>query len=104
MRNKLATAFIALCLINGAALADDDCIDPVEDWQTKDRLRQMLQEKGWKVKRIKVDDGCYEVRGLDRNGHRVKAKVSPASLKVLQLKIKFQGSEDNSDYLDEQGK
>ena len=104
MKNRLATASIVLCLISAAALADDDCMDPVKDWQTKEQLRQMLQEKGWKVKRIKVDDDCYEVKGLDRNGYQVEAKVSPASLKILKLKIKFPGSGDTSVYLDKQGR
>lgn len=102
MKNKFVTAFITSCLISGVALADDDCTDPVADWQPKERLRQMMTEYGWDVKRIKVDDGCYEVKGLDRNGHEVEAKVSPASLKLLQLEVRFQDAKDISDYLNNQ--
>jgi len=102
MKNKLITAFITSCLISGAALADDDCTDPVADWQPKEHLRQTMIDNGWKVQRIKVDDGCYEVKGLDRNGHQVEAKFSPASLKILELEIKFDGSGDISDYLGNQ--
>lgn len=100
MKNKLITAFITSCLISGAALADDDCTDPVADWQPKEQLRQMMIGNGWEVKRIKVDDGCYEVKGFDRNGHQVEAKFSPASLKIVELEIKFEGSGDTSDYLE----
>jgi len=103
MKNKLITAFITSCLISGAALADDDCTDPVADWQPKEQLRQMMIDNGWEVQRIKVDDGCYEVKGLDRNGHRVEAKFSPASLKIVELEIKFEGSGDISDYLGNRG-
>ncbi len=99
MKNKLITAVFASCLMSGAALADDDCTDPVAEWQPKEQLRQMIIGNGWDVKRIKVDDGCYEIKGLDRNGHRVKAKFSPASLKIIELEIKFDGSGDASDYL-----
>jgi hypothetical protein len=99
-KNKLITAFIASCLLSGAALAKDDCTDPVTDWQPKEQLQQMMEDKGWDVKRIKVDDGCYEIKGLDRNGHRVEAKFSPASLKIIELEIKFNGTGDTSDYLD----
>lgn len=99
MRNKLITAFITSCLISGSALAGDDCTDPVTDWQPKERLHQMMLNQGWDVKRIKVDDGCYEVKGRDRNGHEVKAKFSPASLEILELDIKFEDSADTSDYL-----
>jgi len=100
MKYKLMTTFITSCLISGAALAKDDCTDPLTDWQPKEQLRQMMIGQGWDIKRIKVDDGCYEVKGRDRNGHRVEAKFSPASLEVIELEIKFDGSGDTSDYLD----
>lgn len=98
-KTKLATTFIISCLVSGAALAKDDCTDPVTDWQPKEQLRQMMVDKGWDVKRIKVDDGCYEIKGFDRNGHQVEAKFLPASLKIIELDIKFDGSGDTSDYL-----
>lgn len=100
MKNKLITAFITTCLISGVALADNDCTDPVADWQPKEHLRELMVESGWEVKRIKVDDGCYEIKGRDRKGNRVEAKFSPASLKIIELEIKFDDSGDASDYLD----
>ena len=103
MKNNLMTAFIASCLISGTTLADDDCTDPMTEWQPREQLRQMMIDSGWEVKRIKTDDGCYEVKGLDRNGHQVEAKFSPASLEILELEIKFVGSGDSSDYLGNQG-
>lgn len=99
MKNQFITVFITSCLMSGVALAGDDCTDPAVDWQPKERLRQMMIDKGWDVKRIKVDDGCYELKGLDRKGHRVEAKFSPASLEIIELEIKFNGSGDTSDYL-----
>lgn len=100
MKNRLITVFITSCLMSGAALADDDCTDPVLEWQPREHLRQMMTDNGWEVKRIKEDDGCYEVKGFDRNGHRVEAKFSPASLEIIELEIKFEGTGDTSDYLD----
>lgn len=99
MKNKRVIFLIASCLVSGTALADDDCTDPVSEWQPRDQLRQMIEDKGWQVKQIKVDDGCYEVKGLDRKGNRIKATFSPASLKIRELKIKFDKSGDASDYL-----
>jgi hypothetical protein len=99
MKKKLISAFITSCLISGAALADGDCTDPVADWQPRENLRQMVIDNGWDVKRIKVDDSCYEVKGLDRNGHQVEAKFSPALLKIIELEIKFESTGDTSDYL-----
>lgn len=88
-------------VFTGTALADVDCDDPVASWQPRDNLRQQLENNGWKVKRIRVDDGCYEVRGIDRNGNRFEAKFSPASLDIRELEIRFQHRHGQaSDYLD----
>ncbi|MGV2871360.1 PepSY domain-containing protein [Colwellia sp. E150_009] len=101
MQKKLTTFLVASCLLSGTALADhDDCNDPVSAWQPREQLRLMVENKGWQVKRIKVDDGCYEVKGFDRKGNRLKATFSPASLKLRELSIKFGDSGDASDYLD----
>lgn len=100
MKNKMIAVAIASFFVSGALLAGDDCVDPVAEWQPKEELRQMMESKGWQVKRIKVDDGCYEVKGLDRDGHEVEGKFSPATLKIVELEIKFNGSEDASTYLD----
>lgn len=56
-----STALISV-LANGYALADDDCGEPVNDWQPRETLRlQVEQRYGWTVQRIKVDDGCYKI-------------------------------------------
>jgi len=93
------TALMVTFLISTAVLADDDCTDPVADWQPQENLRQLMIDNGWDVKRIKVDDGCYEVKGFDQDGHRVEAKFSPATLEIRELEIKFTGSGSRSAYL-----
>lgn len=92
-------AALASMFIGGAALADDDCTDPVADWQPREVLRQQLEEQGWSVRRIKVDDGCYEAKGTDHNGNRFKAKYWPASLHIYKLKVKFDKGGTAADYL-----
>lgn len=85
----LTTTLLAAILATGTAFADEDCNDPVADWQPKQTLRQMLEAKGWKIQRIKVDDGCYEVKGYDQNGNKVKAEYFPASLRLRKLETRF---------------
>lgn len=85
----LITTLLTATLMAGASYADGDCHDPVSDWQPKHVLRQQLEAEGWQVQRIKVDDGCYEVKGLDQNGNKVKAEYYPASLRLREIKIKF---------------
>lgn len=96
----LAAAVLVSLSFSSAALASNDCTDPVADWQPREVLRQQLEQKGWQVQRIKVDDGCYEVRGIDKIGNRFEAKYAPASLSIRELEIKFDGHGDAADYLD----
>jgi hypothetical protein len=69
-----------------SAWADDDCDAPISRWQSRDAVRQMAAAQGWQVERLKIDDGCYEIRFTDTQGRRFKAKIDPETLKVLKLK------------------
>jgi hypothetical protein len=66
--------------------ASDDCDAPVNRWQTREALRQWAAAQGWQVQRLKIDDGCYEIRGTDAQGRTFKAKIDPETLKVLKMK------------------
>lgn len=87
-----ATALIAAIVLGalapGMALADDDddCKVPMAQWQPREVVEQMARARGWTVGRIKVDDGCYEIRGQDEAGRAIEAKVDPASLAVIRVK------------------
>lgn len=95
----ISSVLLASLLASGALLADDDCTDPVADWQPRETLRQQIEQEGWTVRRIKVDDGCYEVRGQDRQGNKLKATYAPASLQLRELEIEFRPDADTSGYL-----
>jgi len=99
-RLLLASIAMAFILASGTAMADNDCVDPVANWQPREVLRQQLEQQGWTVQRIKVDDGCYEVRGIDRLGNNFKAKYAPASLRIHKLEIEFSRDGVAGDYLD----
>lgn len=77
---KLAVAAALMLAIPGAAMATGlatcDSGDE-ETWQSQDALEELLTEQGWKVRRIKVDGGCYEVYALDDKGERVEAYFHP---------------------------
>ena len=66
--------------------ASDDCDAPVNRWQSRDAVRQMATAQGWQIHRLKIDDGCYEIRGTDSQGRSFKAKIDPETLKGLKLK------------------
>ena len=73
---------LSLSLLALPALADDDCDAPVNQWQSRDAVMQMAARQGWQVQRLKIDDGCYELRGRDAQGRAFKAKIDPRTLAV----------------------
>ena len=61
------------------------CDVPKEDWGTMDGLEAKLVEDGWQVRKVKVDEGCYEVYGTTPEGDRVEAYFDPASFETLLI-------------------
>ena len=85
---SLRHSFLALSLSLAIlpTWASDDCDAPVSRWQTREALRQWASAQGWQVHRLKIDDGCYEIRGTDAQGRTFKAQIDPETLKVLKIK------------------
>ena len=81
---------IALLLSTAAsqAAAERHCDAPVELWQSREAVHEMARERGWTLDRIKIDDGCYEVRGIDADGRAFKARIDPETLRVMKLKVR----------------
>ena len=77
---------LALSLAALPTLADDDCDAPMDRWQSREAVRQMAAREGWQIQRLKIDDGCYELRGTDAQGRTFKARIDPETLKVLKVK------------------
>lgn len=77
---------LSLGLAAFPVLAEDDCNAPLNRWQSRDAVREMAAAQGWQIQRLKIDDGCYEIRFTDAQGRRFKAKIDPETLKVLKLK------------------
>jgi hypothetical protein len=76
---------LALLGSPGSAIADEDCSVPMTDWQPRVAVQRMAEKQGWTVRRIKIDDGCYEIDGLDAQGRTVEATVDPATLTIISL-------------------
>ena len=84
LRDGLVVLSMGLAAV--PASAKDDCDAPVSRWQTREALRQWAAAQGWQIQRLKIDDGCYEIRGMDAEGRPFKAKIEPETLKVLKIK------------------
>jgi len=99
MEKPLFIAGILATLSVGAiAYADDnDCFVPMSQWQSRDAVRRMADEMGWTVRRIKIDDGCFEITGSDVSGHEIEAKIDPATLVVIDMEY------ENREHDEEEG-
>lgn len=79
----LALAVLAASLavaMPSAARADGRCAVPLADWQPREALKAKLEGAGWKVLKIRADDGCYKVLAVDPEGRTVKSRFDPATL------------------------
>lgn len=85
MRLALTILASLVALPAGSARADDDCFIPMADWKPREAVAAMAAELGWTVRRIKIDDGCYEIIGTDAEGRQMEATVNPATLEVMKI-------------------
>jgi hypothetical protein len=93
MRKTLTILAFLTALPAGAALADDDCFVPMADWQPREAVAEFAVAQGWEVRRIKIDDGCYEIGGRDATGRTIEVKLHPGTLQVIE----FEFEDDDDD-------
>lgn len=97
MKKSLATTIlIAGLAAAGAAHADDDCTVPMADWQPREAVQKMAEGQGWTVRRIKTDDGCYEIKGKDAKGRKIEVKVDPATLAIVEMELEDDDDDDHA--------
>jgi hypothetical protein len=77
MKTTLAFAVATLALGASLANAAEKCSVPVAEWKPRAELETMLKEKGWEVRTIKTEDGCYEAYAIDEKGEKVEAYFNP---------------------------
>ena len=85
MRKTLTILAFLAALPAGTALADDDCFVPMADWQPREAVAQFAIAQGWEVRRIKIDDGCYEIDGRDAQGRAIEVKLHPGTLEIVEF-------------------
>jgi hypothetical protein len=94
MRKMLLFLAVFSGLPVGQALAEEACFVPMADWQPREAVARLAKDKGWTVRRIKIDDGCYEIDARE-SGRRIEVTVHPATLQVIS--IETEEDEDGED-------
>lgn len=78
-------ALLALTLgaaASTAAWADGDRCQagPERDWRPMAELVGQLNQQGWWLRKVEIDDGCYEVEAVDREGRYHDVRFHPKTL------------------------
>ena len=82
---KLLLATVAVCF-TAPAFASDICAEhPKDQWMTEEAIAALVTEQGYKVKKVKKEDGCWEVKGT-KDGQRVEAYFDPISGELVKKK------------------
>ena len=81
---RTTIAFLAVIPASVAFADDDDCFVPMANWQPRDAVVQLATDNGWTVRRIKIDDGCYEIDGRDATGRQIEVTIHPQTLQVIE--------------------
>ncbi|MET0335602.1 MAG: PepSY domain-containing protein [Rhizobacter sp.] len=77
-----------LALAAGAASAHGDvkCETPKAEWKPQMELQAKLKNEGWRVRKVQVFNGCYEVYGFDAKGERTEAFFDPKTFERIEPK------------------
>ena len=57
------------------------------EWKSPADVKAAAEALGYKVRRVKVDDGCYEAYAFNRSGQRVEVYFHPVSLKIVKEEL-----------------
>ena len=57
---------------------------PREQWKPMAELATQLTAQGWKLEKIEIDDGCYEVEARDKDGWKVESYFHPVTLQRVR--------------------
>ena len=81
----ITTFVLSASLVHATGLATCDS-GPKSGWQSVEKLELMLKEKGYVVRRVKEDGGCYEVYALNEKGERGEYYFHPVTLAPVPTK------------------
>jgi cytochrome b len=69
MKTTALLTLATVTMITGTAHASSSyCNEPRSKWMSMDEARASVTKMGYKVRKMKVDDGCYEAYAIDDNG------------------------------------
>ena len=80
---------LILIVITRPAVADDRCSVPMDQWQPRQAVQDMVEAHGWVASHIKIDDGCYEVHARDSEDRSTEIKVDPGTPAIFCIEYEL---------------
>jgi len=85
----LTTTSLVLAFATPAMASDDaNCGNTSGEWMSRDAVKSIMVEKGYDVRRVKREEGCYEIYATDKNGARVEIYLNPVTGEIVRTKDK----------------
>jgi len=81
----ICASVLALGVAGSAMAQHAEKCDPIpkEEWKPQAELERKLKDQGWKISRVKVTNGCYEVYGRNEKNAKVEAFFHPKTLEAV---------------------
>lgn len=70
---------VILALSTAALASEPTCNAPKSSWMSEAAFKKSIETQGYKIKTLKVTNGCYEIYGHDKAGKRVEISFDPAT-------------------------
>jgi hypothetical protein len=56
---------------------------PRDKWAGVDAAAAKAESLGYAVRKVEIDDGCYEVNGTDKNGAKIELNIDPVTVQPV---------------------
>ena len=82
---RIAAAVLLALAAAGAQAQHAEKCEPIpkEEWKPQAELERKLTDMGWKISRVKITNGCYEVYGKNEKGGNVETFFHPKTFEVV---------------------
>ena len=80
-----ATALLIVTANSARAEVHAEKCEPIPkaEWKPQAELERKLANQGWKVSRVKITNGCYEVYGRDEKNAKVEVFFHPKTFELV---------------------
>ncbi len=60
---------------------------PRDQWMSVDAAKVKGMELGYQVRKVKEEDGCYELYAIDKNGAKAELYMNPVTGQIVRNKV-----------------